>query len=207
MRRPFGHFSLILGTAFLFGCPSDDTGGNDGTTGEPTTTNPTASTSMSGTSPSTTDSSTTVEPETDSSGSDSGSDSGSSGSESGSSGSGSGSSSGTAGGAGDLVINFTGYPHDGLDLNLKVFAEDDTELEEATGVITGTALTLTVPGVIEEGMNYSIRWWVDLSADGVCDSDVEHMWELTGQAGTASGLSIDHDHSESQTNVCAYWRR
>jgi hypothetical protein len=166
------------------------------------------STSMSTTTPATDSMSTsTTEPETGSE-SESGS-TGSTGGSSESSGSGGSSGSGSGGGAGDFVINFTGYmPHAGQDMYLKVFSEDDsTEIAEQTAV-TEDAFTITIPGIIEDGVNYNVRWWVDFNDSGTCEPPgTDHAWELEGQAGTASGLTIDDEHDTDFTDVCSFWKR
>ncbi len=208
MRRPFGHLGLILGSAsLLFGCPGGDDSSGDGSTGGPTT-DPTMSTTMSTTTPATD----TVDPSdtgSESGSSGSGSESGSgSGSDSGSdSGSGSGSSSsGSASAAGDLVISFTGYaPHNGQDVYLKVFTEDDTELGEATAV-AANEFEITVSGVIEEGENYTVRWWVDFNDSGACE-EADHRWEIADQPGTADGLALSHAHDINFADVCSFWKK
>jgi hypothetical protein len=109
-------------------------------------------------------------------------------------------------GPGDLVLNFSGYlPVAGSDIHVALFAEDDTELALDDAVVMDD-FSVTIPDIILEGQNYNVRWWVDANGNGVCDTPpTDRGWELSGEAGTADGLVIDHAYDSEWTDVCPFW--
>lgn len=109
----------------------------------------------------------------------------------------------TGGGNGDFTINFTGYgPHDTQNYELAVFDGATMVGTVQTGMAAAT-FSVTIPGIIEAGKSYTVRWWIDLNGDGMCSAiPDDHMWELTGQMGTATGLTITHPHDTDWTDVC-----
>ena len=201
--------SLIGLTALpllLAGCPGDDSGDDgpgtstagssggstDGGSDEDTTDDPSSTGNGSGSDgPGTTtgdpDGSTTDDPDT----------TGDAGSESSSGG----------GAALPLQLNLMGYdPHVGQDIHIKIFDDADAELGSLDSTVDMANQGYTIDMVAQEGSSYTVRWWVDLMDNDTCDPQpVDHMWEMTGQVADATGVTIDHGHDATWTDVCPFW--
>lgn len=97
-------------------------------------------------------------------------------------------------------------PHNGAELTARVFDDMDMSLGEGTAMVEGGMFSITVPGVIEDGGDYTARWWVETNMMAGCQEGAamggDHQWELTGQMGTATGLTITHMHDTDWTDVC-----
>jgi hypothetical protein len=109
----------------------------------------------------------------------------------------------------DFVLEAEGdsyAPHNGQTLTARVFDSTDTSLGEGTAMVEGGMFEITIAGVIEDGEDYTARWWVDSNMMAGCQPDPaggggDHQWELEGM-GTATGLTITHMHDIDWTDVC-----
>jgi hypothetical protein len=118
-----------------------------------------------------------------------------------------GESTSTGPGLLDFTINFTGYdPHVGQLMNVKVFDGADAEVGMTAQNLAIANDSIIIPGIIEDGVTYNVRWWVDLSGNGTCDAfPTDHMWEMTGLTADGTGLTVDHTHDDNWVDVCSFW--
>ncbi len=66
--------------------------------------------------------------------------------------------------------------------------------------------TFTIEDAVMDGGTYTVRWWVDLMDNDMCDPQpVDHMWEQTGLTADGTGLTIDHPHDAMWVDVCGSW--
>ncbi|MCH9682073.1 MAG: hypothetical protein K0V04_11615 [Deltaproteobacteria bacterium] len=192
LQRHFLYASTIA--LLTAGCPGDDSGTNDsttGSTGAATTGGP--NTTTGDPDPTTGDPDpTTGDPDPTTGMADS------------SSGGMADSSSG--GGMGvNFEWNLMGYPHDGQDVALVVIdADSGTEVLSFSETFAGMEITLAdTNGVLTDGGTYDVFWYVDVNGSGSCDAPPDdHSWEMLGVAAGPMGISADHTHDANWVDVC-----
>lgn len=102
----------------------------------------------------------------------------------------------------DFNLELTGYgPHVDNAYEVAVLDDMDVEVGSTSGMLGMADETITIPGVIEDGIMYTAHWYMDLNMNGMCDSPpTDHAWERTGTG--AMGLTIMHAHDVMWDDVC-----
>ncbi len=176
----------------MAGCPGDDSGTNDASSGGQTSTgnDPTTTSGDPGT---TTDDpgTTTDDPgtTTDDPGTTSDPDS----------------SSGDPMGV-NFEWNLMGYPHDGQDVAITVVeAGTMNTVLTMNATFAGMEHTFSdASGPLTDGASYDVYWYVDVNGNGACDPPADdHSWEMLGVMAGPMGVSADHTHDAMWVDVCA----
>ncbi len=104
----------------------------------------------------------------------------------------------------DFTMNVTGVsPHVGQLFEVRVI---DTETGHTVGQyrlasIASADFTITIPGVVHDGTEYSVDYYADLNGNGEYDAPTaDHAWRDIATAG-ASGLTIDFAHNTNFTDI------
>lgn len=102
----------------------------------------------------------------------------------------------------DFNLSLTMYdPHVGNDYEVAVL-DGDMVVGSTSGMLAMAAETITIPGVIEDGITYTVHWYMDLNMNGSCDPpDMDHSWERMGMGDM--GLTIEHAHDAVWVDVCS----
>lgn len=84
-----------------------------------------------------------------------------------------------SGGSYDLEFGGTGYDaEDGLAVHLALTSAGTADVRR-TASVQGASFTFTLADVLEHGTQYSLHWYVDLDADGLCsDPPLDEAWSL-----------------------------
>ncbi len=105
---------------------------------------------------------------------------------------------------GDFTLDLSGLdPHVGQLFELRVIETESgaTVGQYRLGAVPAAAMTITIPGIIADGMEYSVDFYADLNGSGGYDAPpVDHAWRLAG-AGTSSGLVLSFSHSTAFTDI------
>jgi hypothetical protein len=103
----------------------------------------------------------------------------------------------------DFTLELDGYmPHMGNLYEVAVLDDMDVEVGTTSGMVPDDGnVTATIPGIIEDGITYTVHWYADLSGNSMCDPPpTDHAWERTGDG--AMGLTIMHTHDTMWDDVC-----
>lgn len=94
-------------------------------------------------------------------------------------------------------------PHVGQLFEVRVIRASDGRLvgRYVLPEITDAAFTLTLAGIIEDGVEYQVDYWADLSGDGQYQAPpADHAWRDT-VTGAASGATATFVHNTDFTDV------
>ncbi|HEY8432918.1 MAG TPA: hypothetical protein VIL20_31315 [Sandaracinaceae bacterium] len=94
-------------------------------------------------------------------------------------------------------------PHVGQLFELRVIRESDGRLvgRYVLPEIQAADFSLTIPGIIENGVEYRVDFWADLSDDGQYQAPpVDHAWRETVTGG-ASGATVHFTHHTDLVDV------
>ena len=104
----------------------------------------------------------------------------------------------------DFTLNLTDMgPHVGQLVDVRVYNSNTDQVvgRWVTPSLENAATTVSIPGVIVDGVDYTVDFYADLDGDGSYDAPpTDHAWRRTGTA-TASGLSIDFAHGTDFTDI------
>jgi hypothetical protein len=104
----------------------------------------------------------------------------------------------------DLTFTGSGYGfHNGDEISVAVIElpSGDTVDGDSMTVGSGT-FSFTFVGLLEEGVEYQLDWYVDVSGDDACTNGTDHMWRHAVLAVT-DDVAYNHPHDTNFTNVCA----
>lgn len=123
---------------------------------------------------------------------------------------------GSDGPTGPFDLTFTGdatfqQAHGGQEIHVAVEAGDGSLVASETGTVSAEqdpAFSFTFTGVLEEGGDYALKYWIDSnftdeSTAGVCDpKEADHQW-LIDVSGVSDDVRVDDAHRPTETeSVC-----
>jgi hypothetical protein len=106
----------------------------------------------------------------------------------------------------DLTFNASGVtPHIGNLFELRFIRTDDQQLvgRYVIPAIDGDTFTIVLEGILQDGVEYNVDYYADLSMNGEYDppgTDGDHAWRDTVTA-TADGATVDFVHNTDFTDV------
>jgi hypothetical protein len=100
-----------------------------------------------------------------------------------------------------LTFAGTGFPHAGQALYVNVLRQADlvkVVTNRITIVASDGSFSFTFPNSLESGQSYYVDYYVDLNANGLCNSSADHVWRKTVTAGATNlTLAVTHDATDA----------
>lgn len=103
-----------------------------------------------------------------------------------------------------FTLNLTGFtPHLGQMFELHVIEQGSgrTVGLYRLNIVIASDFTLTIPGIIRDGVAYQVDFYADLSGNrGYNPPPIDHAWRLTGTGGSG-GLTLNMSHNTNWTDI------